>query len=492
MTLLFWPLTAALIACRFYHFRPYLDHPHLFRQADTAFYSLGFYRFGLNIFLPTVGWLGNGGHVILEFPLTEWIAATLYFLTGPTILVDRLVNVGFFLGSVFFLFKIVDLVHDRLLARIVAVLYLSVPLGIYYSRAVHIDFTAVCFSHALLYYALRFVVTTRGGDLALATVAGVMAFVIKAPYGFYLLLPVLVYGRQRRAAPWRWGGAVAPFVVGAVAFAGWFAYSQWVNRQAPDLSFIPSYADHVNRFSWYFGTLEQRWTLAPWRTVAGRVFREIGATAWWLLVPFGWLAFRRLRSYYGFTLSWSAGTVVYVLLFLNLNEMHNYYQIPFMAPFCLWLAAPIYACWTADRSRAPWGPKVAAALLVAYAATSMLVATQRFYRTDPVHRAIGEFVRAQTSESDLIVMAYTEAAHGDPSFLFYARRYGWSVGHRELSPAVVEGLRHYGASIVVSSSMWPPDEATRTYLAHNPLTGVLRVDGGEVMVHRLATRHRSH
>ena len=100
MSKLFWGLLAVLAASRFYAFRPFLDHPHLFRQADTAFYSLGFFRFGMNPLLPSVGWMGRGGHLLLEFPLTEWIAAWIYFVTGPTILVDRVVNMAFFAASV--------------------------------------------------------------------------------------------------------------------------------------------------------------------------------------------------------------------------------------------------------------------------------------------------------------------------------------------------------------------------------------------------------
>ncbi len=287
MTNLFRTLVAVLVVCRFYAFRTELDHPHLWRQADTAFYSLGFYRFGMNIFTPSVAWMGSYRHVILEFPLTEWIAACVYILSGPTILVDRLVNFAFFLGSAFYLFRIVRLVSDDTLARIATLLYMAAPLGIYYSRAAHIDFTAVCFSHALLYYTMRVVVSGRRRDLALAIGAGTLAFVIKSPYAFYLIVPALTFCYLRRADRERWLETLAAFAIPALAFCGWFAYVQSVNRQAPDLSFIPSYHTHVDRFRWYLGTMADRWRLEPWLNVTGRVFREIAVTVWWVLVPFG-------------------------------------------------------------------------------------------------------------------------------------------------------------------------------------------------------------
>jgi hypothetical protein len=486
MTTFYWTLVAVLAASRFGAFRPDLDHPHLFRQADTAFYSMGFHRFGMNPFLPSVGWMGSYRHVILEFPLTEWIAGALYVLTGPTILVDRAVNAGFFLGSAFFLHRVVKLLADGPMAKIVTLLYMAAPLGVYYSRAVHIDFTAVCFAHALLFHALRYLDRGCRRDLLLAASAGTIAFLIKAPYAFYLIAPAVAYAaferdRRRRLVP-----VVGVFVWSAAAFCGWFGYTQWVNRQAPDLSFIPSYERHVHRYRWYLGALADRARVDAWYTVIGRIYREIAVTLWWALIPFGFRARRRLRTYFTVTLAWSGGVAAYLLVFFTLNEMHNYYQIPFIAPFCLWLAAPIHACWTAGGERARAGRIAAGLLLAGYAASSLYVASSRFYWTDPVQLAVGRFIQATTSEDDLVVMAHWDATHGDPSFLFYARRYGWSVGPDELSPQVIEGLRPHGATLVVTSTGRPPPEATRAYLARWPLVETARVDGHLVSIHRVA------
>lgn len=486
MTKIFWPLAVALVACRFYHFRPYLDHPHLFRQAETAFYSLGFYRHGMNILTPSVGWMGAYRHVVLEFPLTEWIAACLYFIAGPTILVDRVVNLAFFLGSASFLYRIVGLVHDRLLGRIVTLLYMAAPLGIYYSRAVHIDFTAVCLSHALLFYTMRFAAARHRCDLAIAIAAGTLAFVIKAPYAFYLILPALSFAREHDRRLMSLAPIVAAFAIPTCAFLAWFEYSQRVNRQGPDLSFIPSSFTHVDRFEWYFGTAASRWTIEPWRTVVGRVYREIVTTVWWVVVPAGWLARKALARYYRFALWWCGGSLIYLVTFLNLGEMHSYYQIPFIAPFSLLLAAPVYHWWTLTGAHARLGRLAAMCVLIGYVASSVAVASQRFYRTDPLNLAAGEFINRNTADADLIVMAYTKAEYADPSFLFYARRYGWSVPPDELSPAILDGLAPLGATVVVTSSLWPVGEAARSYLGTRPQVAALDVDGGTITIHRLA------
>jgi 4-amino-4-deoxy-L-arabinose transferase-like glycosyltransferase len=488
MTPLFWSLTAALIVCRFYQFRPYLDHPHLFRQAETAFYSLGFYRFGFNVFSPSVGWLGGYRRAILEFPLTEWISACVYLITGPTILVDRLVTLAFFLGSAFFLFRIVKLVCDRLMAQIATLLYMAAPLGIYYSRAVHVDFTAVCFTHAFFYWTLRFIESRQARTLLAAVIAGILAFIIKAPYVFYLIVPILWFCYERRVDLKTLVLVAFAFAVPGVAFLSWFSYSQRVNAQAPDLSFIPSYFMQVNRFGWFFGTWSDRLRLDLWQTVIGRVYREIAATVWWILAPIGLLTSRRFDRYYSFTISWTLGTLIYLIIFLTLNADHSYYQIPFIAPFCLWLAPAIYRSWTEAPPLGRWGRPVAAATLIAFAASSMYITTRRFYRIDPLQLAIGHFIETNSDPDDLIVMAHTDAKFADPSFLFYAHRYGWSVGPDELSARVIEGLKPHGATAVVTSTFWPPSSQVQPYLETLPVDKTLNIDGGLVTIRRLAPR----
>jgi hypothetical protein len=384
----------------------------------------------------------------------------------------------------------VNLLADRILARIVAILYLAAPLGIYYSRSVHIDFTAICFAHALLFCSMRYLDRGGTGTLALATLAGSLAFLIKAPYAFYLIVPAVWYAwsdRDRRA---RLAPVVAVFGWSALMFGAWHAYSQRINHQAPDLSFIPSYRPYVDRYEWYFGTLADRARIDAWYTVIGRVYREIAGTVWWILVPFGFLAGARLGRYFSFAFAWSVGAAAFLLLFFTLNEAHNYYQIPFIAPFSLWLAAPIYACWMAKPPRSHIGRIGAALALTGYVGTSLFVAHRRFYRTDPYQLTVGRLIQTRSSDMDLVVMSHAAARHGDPSFLFYARRYGWSVGPDELSPAVIESLRPHGATLVVTSSAEPPSPATRAYLAKWPVVEAAQIEGTEVTIRRLAAPRR--
>ncbi len=252
LSIVFATLASGLVLARFYNFRPFLDEPHAFRQAWTSHYTLEFYRSGMNIFLPSIASMGNYRHILIEFPVPEWITALVYQATGPTLLVDRLVSIAFFLASAHFLFRIVSLLRDQLLSWIVVVIYMGAPLGIYFSRAVHIDSAALCFGHALLYDFLRYGDTGRRRDLICATVASALGLLVKAPYVFFLILPALyvqlVKGQRRRA------------VISAVAFGAalavgvsWYLYAQSVNRRAPDLSFVRGYSPPADRLDIYIG-----------------------------------------------------------------------------------------------------------------------------------------------------------------------------------------------------------------------------------------------
>jgi hypothetical protein len=126
-------------------------------------------------------------------------------------------------------------------------------------------------------------------------------------------------------------------------------------------------------------------------------------------------------------------------------------------------------------------------VLAAYVASSLVVASRRFYRPEPFGVAAGRVIEASTSPDDLIVMApRSDSRHGVPTYLFLARRYGWSVGPDELSPEVVEGLRPHGATLVVSSTASPPPAPTLAYLARQELVGSRIVAGFAVNIHRIA------
>lgn len=484
VSVVFAALAVGLALVRFYKFRPFLDEPHAFRQAWTSAYALEFYRFDMNIFRPSIIAMGNYRHILIEFPVPEWLTALIYHATGPTLIVDRLLSMTFFFGSAYFLFRAVELVQDRLFAWIVALIYMGAPLGIYFSRAIHIDSAALCFGHALLYYFLRYGAEGRRRDLILASIASALGLLIKAPYVFYLILPALYIqlarGHRRRAAM----SAIA-FGVALMLGVAWFLYAQSVNRQAPDLSFVRGYETAADRLDFYLGSAGRRLNGQEWATIGTRIRREIAANVWWVLVPLGLIWRRHARAAWAFAAVWSLSSLLFLLLFFAANSIHNYYQLAFVAPFALWMAIPLYRWMRTEGSGGRALRPLAIVLIAAYAATGVRFATGNYYAVDELGVRVGQFVRLRTTDRDLVIMAFNDAYNFDPRYLYYADRRGWSVHAPWLEPRAIVGLRAQGATAVVTSEMWPAPEPTRRYLDGQRLIGILNVGDKRVFLHRI-------
>jgi hypothetical protein len=481
---LFRTLGIVLVLARFYRFRPFLDDPHAFRQAWTSYYAQAFYQFGMNIFRPSIIAMGDYRHVLIEFAVPEWIVAVIYHITGPTLYVDRLVSITFFLGSAYFLFQVAALLRDRLLAWLVTLLYMAAPLGIYFSRAIHIDSAALCFGHAFVYYFLRYGESGRRRDLLLASTGAALGFLVKAPYIFFLILPVLYLqlarGERRRA------------VVTAVAFGtalgaglAWYLYAQSVNRRAPDLSFVRGYETTADRLDFYMGASDQRLSVGAWRTIATRIRDEISARYFWILVPLAIAWPAGLGRTKGFALVWTAGSLVFLVMFFPVGVIHNYYQLPFVAPFALWAAMPLYGALTWEGRSARVAHTLAVAALVSFAGWSVWLTARSYYQVDREGMAVGDFVHARTDDRDLVIMAFNDAYFLDPRYLYYSGRRGWSIRAGWLEPRAIDGLRPHGATLVVTSDEWPVPDQTAQYLKKLPLAGSLAFGGHLFVLHRL-------
>jgi hypothetical protein len=484
LSIVFPALAVGLALARFYRFRPFLDEPHAFRQAWTAGYAQEFHAFDMNIFRPSILAMGDYRHILIEFPLPEWIAAAVYHVTGPTLFVDRTLSILFFLGSAYFLFRAIELVRDSLMAWVTTIIYMAAPLGIYYSRAIHIDSAALCCGHALLFYFLRYGDTGRGNDLARAFVASALGMLIKAPYVFFLILPALYFqisrGRRDRARASAMAFAAA-FAVGT----GWYLYAQAVNRGAPDLSFIRGYESAADRLDFYMGDTGRRFSMRDWTTILARVRGEIAVYVWWVLLPLAVIWRRQLRELWSFAVVWTAGSLLSVGLFFAANAMHHYYQLILVAPFAVWLAVPFHRGLGARGRYAVPLRALAVVLITLYSASGVWFAFRNYYGVDELGMRVGRYVRARTTDRDLVVMAFNDAYHLDPRYLYYAGRRGWTIHAAWLEPRAIEGLRAYGATTVVTSDRWPAPDAAARYLEGLELTGVLTLTDMRVFVHRI-------
>lgn len=469
-------LLGVLVGIRFLHFGELVDEPHSWRQCDTANYIWSFYQDGIDLAHPSVCWMGGHKTTILEFPLPEAIIAVFYKILGPNLIWARLVFLFIFLGGVYYFYKIIELFAGGELAKWSTLLYLAFPLGIYYSRAIHVDFSAIMLGHYMLFQFMKGIEQSTWWRILLGGLLGGIGFMIKAPYLFYLALPLLAWIFHQKK--WRFVFRHSYlFVLPLVIFIPWQMHVHAVNNAAPDWDFIPHYRKFVNMWGWYFGAWEMREMPVHWLSIYGHVHYEI--LAYWGLPPviLGFLL-RPLSFKYNFIRLWLLGALLYVLIFFNLNFVHNYYQLPLLAPLALGLGVVLLEfrkiLAIVLPRLAPW--MVWTLLLVfsfrCYQLTEGVNPKPAeefffsdYYRLPPVPIKAGAAIRKHTSKEDLVIVSYGGLDCRTPLILYRARRNGWSIPQATLTPEMMEELRKVGATTLAAIPLGPLPETMNPYLS---------------------------
>jgi 4-amino-4-deoxy-L-arabinose transferase-like glycosyltransferase len=442
---------ALLLATRAGHLTGPVDEPHSWRQCDTAYYALDFHREGIDLFHPAVCWMGGHRTLALEFPLPEALMALAFNLFGFHLAVARLVTLLFFCGSAVYLFLLVRRLFGERAAWPALAVYLVLPLGQFYSRALHVDFSAVFFAHAMAWHLLRGYERRSALHNLAGVFFGILAFLVKAPYAFYFALPLaaVMLSRFNRRA---FVGFLVCLAVPASVFLLWQVHAGAVNGAAPDWDFLPGYFKFVGMGQWYFGALALRFQPVLWAIVLGRLLFDVATAAGaLLLLPGVAVAVGKRYAPSGgrlFLWCWLAGLAGYLLIFFNLNQIHDYYQIPFLAPVALLIALGMLRVRDLLARLLPGMTSVMVPLLLAVVAINAFwTAETRYYGIDHLRVEAGRVIAANTEEGSLVIVAaeMPDTDCRDPRILYRAERCGWSVHLPQLTPELIERLREEGA-----------------------------------------------
>lgn len=440
--LIYWILLV-IAASRLFHFGNTVDEPHAWRQYDTKQYIEGYYYDGNSFLDPSVCWMGGHETLVLEFPLPEYIVAQLYSVFGPELWVARTFFLVFFLLSCLFLFKSLKVIFDDWVPELATIVFGFAPLSIFYSRAIHIDFFALFFAFAMLYYLLMAIKHQKMSSLWIALAFSIVAFVEKAPYAFYFVFPVLVYAFQQKQLLWLLKRAVI-FVLPIIALFAWNRYAIQTNSNIPDWYFIPGFNKFTEMNYWYFGTWEQRMNSEFTLRILGRLKDEILGITGLVVFAIGLLFYQKKQTYW-IVLSWLFGAFIYAFIFFNLNIHHNYYQIPFIAPFAIIAAMGIQKViqWIPAK-----GMKVqfmtALSVALIYVGLSLNYAEKNYYVQNTEFESIAKMLKQHTKRDDLVVFSYGGLTPQCPLILQPAQRKGWSIPQEFLMRYIIEALQKEG------------------------------------------------
>jgi len=312
--------------------QPLLDW-HYFRQTQTALTAYWLLKGGPWIaYLTPV--LGAPWSVPFEFPVYQLITAAVAAIGVPLDAAGRLVAFGFFLGALWPLRVLFDeLKLGRVSFLATAILFLTCPLYLYWSRAFLMETCALFFAMVWLALLVRYL--NRGDWTAVAggLAAGCLAILAKSTTlpAFTVLgcaIAAVMLGREWLAGERNASlvGCVSvaamvglPYLVGFI----WTTYSDAI-KTANEIGRL-----HTTRAMWdfYFGNLQQKFSANLWfDTVRVRVIPDtLGSISLLGLVVLGATLTSR-RTLVAATGA-LVGFVVPFLVFTNVHVVHNYYQV---------------------------------------------------------------------------------------------------------------------------------------------------------------------
>lgn len=402
-----------------------------------------FYQNGVDVLHPEVCWMGGHKKLVLEFPGVYAIIAWAYNLFGATHTTARAILLLFFAGGVIYFYKVVAFLTSRSLAQLAVFVYLLIPLGLFYSRAIQIDFSAMFFVLGMVFHYTVGFTQQRIKHVLAGSMFAILAFLTKVPYAMPAVFPLAHLVLRSRDL--KFVLKTAPLLLmPIVAFGLWWQHGINVNGSAPDWNFIPTYRKFTESFHWYFGNMHQRMQPENWLKIATRLHLEvIGWPSLFFLV----LAAFYKKSNLSFFLLWFFGTLVYVAIFFNLNVMHNYYQIPFLVPIAVFVAAGLLKFYNLISAKNSTVGKISlAAVLIAIGGQNFSFAESNYYQTQPYLESIGKLVQHNTGTEDLVIISYSWMDPRNPMLLYRSRRNGWSIQHKDLSPTIIYKLMEEGAN----------------------------------------------
>lgn len=437
-----------------------LDQPllldfHDFRQTQTALTAFWFAADGVTLPAYPLPVLGRPWTAPIEFPLYQLAAAAVHRIGVPIDAACRGTTLVTFVAAiVVFLRVLVRHGAPRPVIAVLAVLALSSPFALVWSKASLIEFTAVLCGvvfaglaadcHAGGLGIARWLLMAIAGTAA--ALAKITTFAVFWPAGMILAADRLWHLRREGVAPRRlvaeaaaWALVLAiPLLVGQA----WVAVADHV--KAASEATVPLTSARLDK--WMYGTLAQRLDYRNWRVILRRITADVLPVVWPLAI-YGLVSLRRLPrriALLGFgTL---AGACAAVSTFFNVYVVHDYYLCAVVIP--LWLAAAAGLWGLAERIH----PTRLRRLIVPATLMIMIIAASRSFM---VNQTYGHFVghetlgfcrdvqRAVPADEEIVVVG----EDWNPRIPYYTQRKAF-MAWRGVPTAVVrdyvtrQGLRH--------------------------------------------------
>ena len=222
-----------LLAAAFRLYRlniPFVD-AHSWRQVTNADIARHFSEGVMNPLLPRVSWGGLNGIVGMEFPLLQYLTASIWLVTGESEAVARLVAAAFSVGAVIAIYFLGTRMFGRPAGRAAAFLLAVSPSAVYFGRSFISDTPMLMFSVLAVLAWDRYFDRPTTGRAAIAAVVTALAALVKLP-------AILVLGGIGGLALSRMGWAAirdkrlwAGTLAAIAMVGGWYWYADRISLE---------------------------------------------------------------------------------------------------------------------------------------------------------------------------------------------------------------------------------------------------------------------
>ncbi len=433
---------------RLYHYNFPVIGWHSWRQSDTATIAKNFFLNGFHILYPQIDWAGNTpGYVESEFHIYPFIISLLYSIFGINDMWGRLVSIACSIVTVYFIYLIVKRVINEKTALWSAFIYAIIPLNIYYGRAFMPESMMLMCSAGGIYFFIKWYDEDKIKYLLFSSVFICLAILIKLP-GFYLGLPLvyLAYKKYKPAfllKPQLWIYAIIIFV--PVILWYYHAHQLFLNGGASfDI--------------WNAG--ESKWAMFG-LLLEPKLYHEIFLQS---------IAERHL-TYPGFVLCvwgifikrkyelerlidyWLIAVIIYILIAAQANRVHEYYQLPIILPFCIYIGKVFAQFIPSFKFKEIFRSNKFAAVIVLL--SLLLIPILSFLRIQNTLRSeiynsnvfkIANAVKQNSNANDLIVTV----CDGNPIYLYISQRKGWTISPQNIDLSYLSEKRLNGGKLLTA------------------------------------------
>lgn len=468
--MLFLAVAAVFAAARLFFLTGPIDEP-AWRQAENAYVARRMMaEHPPDLLHPKCPNRGLNDVRLNELPVHAAGCALAYQVLGRESLpVARFLTWLSFVAAALYFRALVARLYGPPVAAAALAVYTLLPLGFFYSRAMHYDFMILWFAHGFTYHLLCVTRRAGVGHFAAAAAYGALVGVMKLPY-LATCLPLLAWPLLELLLQRRWGSLACAGFLLLLTLSASFALDHL--RYALDAPFTESvlYPQKITPAfmrSFFLGSLAERADPARWHLLLSRLKWVVLTPAGALLVGVGALfpGLWNERARRWGTGMLVLGSLVYLLvLFRMVASPHDYYSLPFLAPAALFAGAALAWVWGGDgQGRAAALRRAACLVLLAATAWGSCQGLRAYgyFRHDLTFLSAGAALARETQPDDLVAVTTRGRSSGwtDPRLHYYADRRGWVLGFNQLAPEVIQLYRHAGARwfAVVCAEAFPPE-----------------------------------